>query len=109
MRKEEQLRAKSSPELRLVILGTTLALQLMLFPLPQEVQIGISRILSGLALFQLGLLSKWLLARSGAPSPTGLTSKSQADSLRRQAMKREPSSPHVDLREYGKPPSANQD
>lgn len=70
---------------------------------------GIQITLCGLALFQLGVLSGLRLVQSGAPSPTGLTSNFQADSLRRQAMKLEPSSPHVDLREYGKPPSANRD
>lgn len=109
MLKEERMREALSLTRGMAIVGTiwvSLVTWCLLFP---EDLTGISHILIGLALLLSVVPLVSLLALYGALSPTGLTSKLQADSLRRQAMKREPSSPHVDLREYGKPPSANQD
>lgn len=100
--------ASSRRLVRATVIIILVLLLMSLYSLHRDLT-GTQNILIGLGLFVLGSLWGSYRDRNGELSPTGLTSNFQADSLRRQAMKREPSSPHVDLREYGKPPSANQD
>ena len=102
MRKAERWLEKWSPTLGLVSLGTISVLLSMLPLLLLRDRTGILLTLCGAASWQLG--RAWVLWREqiGEHFPIGPTSSSQGDSLRRQAMKHEASSPHVDLRPYGK-------
>src|SRR6202451_1427472 len=109
MLRDGQRRALSSlTALRVVARITSVLLSMSSLSHP-KVLIGRSAILFGLALWLSGLLSGWLLAHNGAPSPTGPTSNSQGAFLRLRMTKRVLSSQPEESTPSGKPPSTNRD
>lgn len=80
MRKDGQLPVTSLPKLALGIHGISLVLLLMLLLSHLRGLTGIQITLCGLALLGWGMRVGFLLALNGAPSQTGHTSNSPADS-----------------------------